>query len=255
MSNNPFAANDPNTQNILNPFNQDPSQRFPSINDQNQQQPQIQYAPPMQQQQQQQQQPQYGQVQQQQPTYMNPQATGFQPQSSFGQSLAYEMNSYSTIKDLDPYGSIPGTWAQHQQQPPRNGHSPSISSPSNNAYGAHPRTVVENNKNALERWDNSSWKLLFGKMDDLKRSWESRKRQILIALESQGGRMLGYEEQQRFQSVSFSFTRFGTGRIDIIAKVAERCRREHRPIGSCRHSDQRSRSWLQGESVSFSNWI
>lgn len=168
MQNNPFAPQPLHEGNILNPFGPNPSERYPSIAEQNSapdqfqsSQPQYGYSQP--------QQPQYAQQQsqgypQQQQQYMQSQQTGsgsgFRPSSSFGQQLEQHMtgafgpgqqNSHA-IADLDPYASLGNTqWANTQQPQSNQNLAPQAHSQSVNTYAGktHPREIVKNRKQDL----------------------------------------------------------------------------------------------------------
>jgi hypothetical protein len=196
MSNNPFASASA-SQNVLNPFNQPVNERFPSIEipghpNQPQVQPQATgayyaqapaYAP--------QPQPQSYAPQQSQPN-------GFQPSSSFGQQLQAQVNQYAHVQDLDPYGAVPSNWQQPQQQRQPSPQPPRTPTPATSSYGAHPRQIVQNSKEALERWDAGAWRSFHARVDELTRAWEGRKSTVLRALD---GRNLGPDEAARFQAV------------------------------------------------------
>lgn len=167
--NNPFAA--PSSSSTL----QSTANRFPDIS----QDPQLsnnQYQQPQQQQQFNYQQPQptgYSSYQQSQPLqppqqqpplfgahnsalYQQPQQTGFQPPSAFGQQQQqygqYQSNQPSQLgqgyqADLDPYGNLGQLGQtqpqQHQQQPASAGPAGQI----------HPRQYVHEHKAGLTNWD------------------------------------------------------------------------------------------------------
>lgn len=122
--------------------------------------------------------------------------------------------------EFDPYGSfggIPNSFDQRQQrqpspspqsrlQPPHSS-TPSLNSTAHpTSYNAHPRKVVENNKQALESWNESAWQTFLKRVSELREAWEKRKASILHALENQRGRQLQYDEQQRFQKVCFNLS-------------------------------------------------
>jgi hypothetical protein len=150
-TNNPFAP--PSSQNILNPFNPNAAEKYPSIEIPGKpgreamlSGPPLQYQQPTGQYQTYNAQP----MSYQQTGYSpNPSpalqasSSGFHPSTSFGQNLQAQVNQYSQVKDLDPYGGLPNAWAQ--QAPSRSAPSPQPPTPSPaHTYGAHPRQIVEN---------------------------------------------------------------------------------------------------------------
>ena len=131
----------------------------------------------------------------------NPNAGGFQPSSSFGQALK---SHYNTVQDLDPYSNL-GVFQQQQQQQARQSPQPPAVSPNpiTTQHNAHPRIVVENNKAALEAWNEGAWKTLLARLGELQSSWEGRRQSLLDAVDNQS-RALTMEERNLFQTVRFS---------------------------------------------------
>lgn len=133
------------------------------------------------------------------PSQGRPAGGGFHPSTSFGQQLQSEVNMYAGVKDLDPYSNIPNTWSQASSSstaPPPQSQQPAGGAGSKE-WGAHPRTILEHSKAALEAWDPSAWAALNRRIDALIAAWTDRRAAVLSALENQRGRALQFDEQQR----------------------------------------------------------
>ncbi|KZS88063.1 hypothetical protein SISNIDRAFT_490417 [Sistotremastrum niveocremeum HHB9708] len=138
--------------------------------------------------------------------YVNPQPTGFQPTSSFGQQLQNQFTGYPSSfpsphsaypsqpqqsgyqPDLSQFDPLLGPSSQSQHSQPQNTYSssPSYTGSSNTGIassggggggrGPHPREYVRAHKKELEQWDPYTWKQSLNCFESLKSAWEDRAR-------------------------------------------------------------------------------
>ncbi|KAH7930143.1 hypothetical protein BV22DRAFT_1028644 [Leucogyrophana mollusca] len=158
--------------------------------------------------------PQYGQF--------APQLTGrsFQPSSSFGQQLVFQVDSsqpqyqqqyntgyqpgyQNTFQQQYPQAGYQGYGQQPQQQnasylsefDPYAQQSPQSQTPSHNRTASagggsanmHPRDYIRSHKAELEAWDSYAWKQMLNACDVLKAAWGTRKQELERAVAQMGG--------------------------------------------------------------------